>query len=152
MPKEQKTTQLPQAAKDHMSNTAKENLAEHAPHVVTSNGPEPIYHHNTAFNDVFTGTDGVVDYFLFDMTVFSGVDFIYNYDAEDHIVFYNTQGTQTYVTDPLYGNDDPEWGVAGEDYSLLWYDPDRTVTHHLVGVEDPSVVPTITTYAGDLIA
>ena len=146
MPQQKKTVQLPQASMDHMSNVAKEKLAANAPHVITSDGPEPIYHHNTTFNDVFTGTDGVVDYFLFDMTVFSGVDFVFNYDAEDHIVFYNTQGTQTYVTNPLYN-----WGVAGEDYSLLWYDPNLNVTHHLVGVEDTSVVPTITAYAGEFV-
>src|SRR5215217_2923902 len=86
MPKhDEKDVVLPEAAREHISETAKGQLAEHAPHVITTTVAEPQpdqgvyrndgafgpgwYHYSTPGDDVWLGHEGESDYYVFDFDI-----------------------------------------------------------------------------------
>jgi len=82
-----KVVELPQAAQEHLSDTARAQLAEHAPHVITTPAVEPPppanegiylssgafgagwYHYSTPGNDVWLGHEGQPDFYIFDFNL-----------------------------------------------------------------------------------
>ena len=71
MSKNRKVVELPPTAQEHMSETAKIQLAEHAPHVITTPQPPPKPEYKVAIDSpgdtLLQGHAGQTDYFAFDV-------------------------------------------------------------------------------------